>query len=324
MELECLLWIGHMWKEVMSIFPAKNVRALPSEIVFEILSRLPADEVLKCRRVSKEWRAIVPTPYFSRYHLARASPIVLIQYLIPEISNCGDSVLKLYFLDLGAKKKQMVKDYCSKPAFVMPKRLHRVLFSYNGLIVLETAYFRLESPNFSIYNPITQEEITLKKPFGAGYLCAIYFHSLTREYRLIYTYKTCIGNCWNYVITATGKWIKLETSSFAPPLKCAPVNINGFVYWMIASKLIDYKAAFPPLCSASVITFDTETEEIRVRAHPGKRCDRCQDEQLYMKLLNVENRLVYARIYLNLITMWMLEDSTEWLWAESSVGRDSQ
>ncbi|XP_050209449.1 F-box protein At5g65850-like [Mercurialis annua] len=319
MEIECFLWIGHLWKEVMSIFPGlngHNVKALPGEIIFEILSRLPADEVVKCRRVSKEWRALVPTPYFSQYHLTRASPIVLIHSILPQELSSYDGKLEFYFLDLGAKKNQMVKKYFNKPSFPVRKYFYRMFFSCNGLIVFETEYWRANYPNFSIYNPITQQDITLKKPFGTGFLCGIYFHTLTREYRLIYTYKTCNANCWHYVILAGGEWVKLQNDSFAPPLRNGPVNINGFVYWMIWKKLINYRAAFPLLCSASIITFDTKTEEIRVMAHPGKRCHSCCDEQRDMQLFNVENRLVYARVYSELIKIWVLEDSTKWLWAE--------
>ncbi|XP_050224680.1 uncharacterized protein LOC126674292 [Mercurialis annua] len=225
--------------------------------------------------------------------------------------------MQFSFLDRGAKENQMVTKYCSKPTLKMLEYLPHVLFSYNGLVVLESSP---KSSYFIIYNPITQEEIILKKLYSTGYICAIYFHSSTGEYRTMYAYRNCkaITHCWSYLIAGQSwnHWFHLRIATYAPPLKGGPVNINGFVYWMIDSKVIDYTAAIPPLCTASIIAFDTETEEIRVMAHPGTTCSSCRDAQPYMNLLNVENSLVYARVYLKLIRIWVLEDSTKWLWAK--------
>ncbi|KAJ1399558.1 F-box-like domain superfamily [Sesbania bispinosa] len=41
-----------------------SIEQLPRELVSEILSRLPAKELLKCKRVSKSWFDIITDPYF--------------------------------------------------------------------------------------------------------------------------------------------------------------------------------------------------------------------------------------------------------------------
>ncbi|XP_026383681.1 F-box/kelch-repeat protein At3g06240-like [Papaver somniferum] len=48
-----------------------NFDMLPGEIVFNILTRLPAELVLECKLVSKSWNKVVSYPSFSQTHLDR-------------------------------------------------------------------------------------------------------------------------------------------------------------------------------------------------------------------------------------------------------------
>uniref|UniRef100_A0A7C9EHW6 F-box domain-containing protein n=1 Tax=Opuntia streptacantha TaxID=393608 RepID=A0A7C9EHW6_OPUST len=45
---------------------------LPEEIIIDVLSRLPAKSVGRCRCVSKPWRALLSRPKFIRAHLDRS------------------------------------------------------------------------------------------------------------------------------------------------------------------------------------------------------------------------------------------------------------
>ncbi|XP_026420275.1 F-box protein At2g23160-like [Papaver somniferum] len=46
-----------------------NFNMLPSEIMLEILSRVPAEYVVDCKCVSKPWRNLLQHPSFSQLHL---------------------------------------------------------------------------------------------------------------------------------------------------------------------------------------------------------------------------------------------------------------
>ncbi|EEF52749.1 conserved hypothetical protein [Ricinus communis] len=183
MEFECFIWIVHIWKELLSIFPplkGGDVRPLPNDIIFEILSRLPADEVLKCCSVSKEWKALVLTPFFSQAQLTRACPIVFIQYRRPE-SHFFMHGLDVFFLDQGAKNNRMIEKVYNKPTLNMQKIMPKLAFSYNGFIIFKEYKSFSPSTIFFIYNPITQAEITLENPVWSGDLCVHPYSHLTQK-----------------------------------------------------------------------------------------------------------------------------------------------
>lgn len=50
----------------------RSYSALPDEIIVEIIARLPAKVVGRCRCVCKSWRAILARPEFIRYHFDRS------------------------------------------------------------------------------------------------------------------------------------------------------------------------------------------------------------------------------------------------------------
>ncbi|KAJ4846042.1 hypothetical protein Tsubulata_002559 [Turnera subulata] len=75
--------IPNLWKKLARVSASgKNrkvdlLESLPDEIIIDILSRLPADFILKCRRVCKRWRALTITPYFAELQLMRATPTLI-------------------------------------------------------------------------------------------------------------------------------------------------------------------------------------------------------------------------------------------------------
>ena len=114
--MECFTWIRNLWEEVVAVVVnniLKRAPRIPNEIlVFEILSRLPPDDIVKCRSVCKQWNALIPTPPFYRAHRASGSPtpIVFIQHYV---TNSPHQNMALYFFDHCAKEKnKMLKKVC--------------------------------------------------------------------------------------------------------------------------------------------------------------------------------------------------------------------
>ena len=78
MVLQCLMWIPHFWDMLICTMTTHNngfFRPLPREIIIDILSRLPADCVLKCRRVSKEWLALTSTLHTLNHRIGAPIPL---------------------------------------------------------------------------------------------------------------------------------------------------------------------------------------------------------------------------------------------------------
>ncbi|CAH9131525.1 unnamed protein product [Cuscuta epithymum] len=320
MVLECIEWIFHTWNDYIQ---RRKVGYIPKEIVFEILSRLPADEVLKCQRVSKEWKEIIiHSPLFSQTQLSRASPIILVQYVCPFL---GAGKMQLYFLDEGAKKKdKMMENVYTKPTLSVLKVLCILIFSYNGFLIFDEHIAWNHTSEFFIYNPITREEVAIRKPVKrGGRVCGMYLHPSTGEYRFIYCIfgENGVGR-HKYVIGCRGggnvKWREVCSLRYTPSFPAAPVILNDIIYWVVNKTKAIKTQSYPSVCAASVLTFDTETEELRVMPHPGRTCTNSNSCQLYdtenIQLLEMENKLVFCHQSWKCIRIWMLEDPIEWHW----------
>ncbi|KAJ4903020.1 putative F-box protein [Raphanus sativus] len=58
------------------------IKTIPNELIFEIISRLPAESIAICRRIWKEWESLLRTPDFTNYFLAVSSahPRILLTF----------------------------------------------------------------------------------------------------------------------------------------------------------------------------------------------------------------------------------------------------
>ncbi|KAJ4832903.1 hypothetical protein Tsubulata_048203, partial [Turnera subulata] len=71
--------------------------SLPDEIIIEILSRLPADFIVECRRVCKRWLVLTTTPAFAELQLMRATTVI--------VADCS-SHRNSFYIDFNGAKKQ--------------------------------------------------------------------------------------------------------------------------------------------------------------------------------------------------------------------------
>ncbi|KAF8414200.1 hypothetical protein HHK36_002200 [Tetracentron sinense] len=155
---------------------------LPSEIIVDILSRLPVKSLLRFRCVCKSWCAIVSDPHFVKMHLNRAT----------EIGNTNlilTSGAKLYSLD------------CDEPTqFDLPFMTEllsiAVLGSCNGLVCLSD-YANFGNISY-IWNPDTREYKKLPNPpskdgrliFGFSIL-GFGHNAITDEFKLVRVTNLC-------------------------------------------------------------------------------------------------------------------------------------
>ncbi|VFQ68243.1 unnamed protein product [Cuscuta campestris] len=64
-----------------------SIGQLPDDILIDILSRLPADTVLRCRTVCPDWRSLTLSRYFTWVQAKRAPSVVIVQVLVFEIDS---------------------------------------------------------------------------------------------------------------------------------------------------------------------------------------------------------------------------------------------
>ena len=133
-----------------------SIRALPNQIVFEILARLPVKSLIRFRSVSKEWQAIVAPSYFVDLNLIRSKTRSGGGRILISFSNFDGSKHYFYSSSLrGGKSVPLLSlPRCKKGNIYRPCKCH-VSESLNGLICFYNVM------DVYICNPSTKSTITL-------------------------------------------------------------------------------------------------------------------------------------------------------------------
>lgn len=225
----------------------KITKALPHELVMEILSRLPVQYLFKFRCVSKTWlQSITQDPHFAKLHFDRS----LHSKELNPTSNCSTLVEQ-------SNSLVMAMDYTGSDILIQfdlpfpPKRRY-VLFGFcNGML----CYSCKDYTHVYIWNPLTRDYITIASPpmpsdrfpiphyksttFGFGYDPA------RNEYKVICVY--CVANPgrrFNYYTQASVYTLGLNSSwrivavdlpyflEFGCGHKTVVHSVNGVFYWL--------------------------------------------------------------------------------------------
>nr|XP_009758329.1 PREDICTED: F-box only protein 8-like [Nicotiana sylvestris] len=135
--------------------PREHSKHIPDDILIDILSKLPAQDLLHCRQVCRHWNSLISTPFFNDMYLnlGAVSTVILQQKDLTRRSNGYQ--MKLLFLPEKHQNKTL-------------RKKKRKDYSYY------------------IINPLTQELVTFDLPFGQ--IQAFYFHPVAKEYYAIWIY----------------------------------------------------------------------------------------------------------------------------------------
>ncbi|PON95523.1 F-box domain containing protein [Trema orientale] len=167
-------------KAHLSVSP--GLGGLPSEVVFDILSRLPLTSLLQCKLVSQLYYSLVKYPWLTSMHLSRANdhnPFVVCFSDYP--------ISKLYFVDLSSPENMFLArtpNFCfesTPPEF-------DIVGSCNGLLCL---YYRFNHDPLFIFNPFTREYRALPNLFTPLHLRVLRvvfgfgFHPRIKKYKAI-------------------------------------------------------------------------------------------------------------------------------------------
>ncbi|KAK4715709.1 hypothetical protein R3W88_014047 [Solanum pinnatisectum] len=287
MALECFNWITQLLcgrcddEEVLSC-----IRRLPDCLIIEILSRLPADSLL--RSIPK---TLISSRYFSTLHLKRARPLLMI--------HCGN----YYFLDKEQKlfvfdEREMFMEVVIEDDFMIneaKKHQPRLRYSCEGVLVFSIVY---SPPIYIIFNPTTREEVMVEHKFKHGCLCAFYYCSLTRQFKLVF--ERIENSLCRYFIyslrTETRKKIHCPTPSLMTN-NSSPAIVNGAVHFLVNR--------------------DTKKPNLTYMPHPGGSCSSWKIHYS-MSLLVKDDCLSLCQlfIYKNRLDIWILEDYEARLWTK--------
>ncbi|XP_057495107.1 F-box protein At3g07870-like [Actinidia eriantha] len=314
MFLQCFKWIPHFCHQLVWLVAIREkgfVKPLPDDIIIDILSRLPAECVLECRKVCRMWLALTSTPHFIEMHLKRATPEIFVQCLY--YPNLVKDELDLFIFYEGAKKGKMIKKMRAGSIMYFLKGQRPVLIgSCNGLLLFVS---RSQKRTYGICNPVTRQRVHLIAPkSSSGFICGFFFHSPTKEFRLLYVVWESIGFVYFICTLGDKSWRRLATVFPYEPVRFArSVMVNGVLYWMVDFRC-GYNGVIIP-CSNSVMMFNVETEDFRSMPHPKMECGVHRHRHAKMQLGEMEGQLTFYRVDDKLMLgIWVLEKYENWFW----------
>ncbi|CAM0949248.1 unnamed protein product [Alopecurus aequalis] len=237
---------------------------LPESVITrEILLRLPAEDILRCRVVQKSWRHATSTQDFLLAHHHRQTSLPVID-LIKREGKMFDRHLFVYTdASHGATSRKLSQQtilwYPNPCAYKSNLVIHGAC---DGLLVVS---FCDREGYFDVCNPVTRQRAPLPllpdDEHGPGICIAgFYQHLASREYRMLYSIRK--SNVVDFHVLAVG--YNESRPIKEPPLqeglldrlacsKNAPVLNRGNLHWLLARY-------YPRDGSRNIIVFDTEVE----------------------------------------------------------------
>ncbi|XP_051220913.1 F-box protein At5g18160 [Lolium perenne] len=274
---------------------------LPEMIITqEIFMRLPSRDVLQCSAVSRSWRVATTNKEFLLKHYSRQPSLPLVFHKV------SPSIYEVEALDIreAPAKRWHVLD---------PDMYTAILASCDGLVLLS-----LQTPRFSVVNPVTHQRFMLPGLKGAGRcnVKAMYPHPRrSGEYQILFwrgerelrggyqiltvgssknQKPRCIG--WYPVASACTRTVYLLAGRHSYMWR-PPILLNGCLHWSYGLDRL--------------LIFDTLKESFRSMRPPIAARGSCR------YLLEMEGRLVMRCIddVEGIMQTWVLQDYERVTWS---------
>ncbi|CAI9771097.1 unnamed protein product [Fraxinus pennsylvanica] len=233
--------------------------SLPSEIITEILSRLPVKSLLKFMCVSKEWLSLISSPEFIKIHLKIASndPNFTrhrIMFTISEprfnLKNCS---LRSFLYEPSTDAVKIVYPGRNPRTFV------RVVGSCNGLICIAITEndFILWNPSVRKYKKLPNVDVVMKPR-----LCIQYgfgFDEANEDYKVVGIfgryenlgrYKTVV----KVYSLKNDSWRRIENFKGGTPIHDMGKFVNGKLHWLASPRTVHTSSRW------DIVSLDVERE----------------------------------------------------------------
>ncbi|XP_052149995.1 F-box protein At5g49610-like [Oryza glaberrima] len=255
-----------------------TAEALPDDLLDEILLRLPARSILRCRAVCKAWRSRTSHPYFLRAHAARSRIIaaaVVDTTVIPDGEVCTTISIRSLGDGDGYRSGAAVSSSSSFASVRFDSRPF-VLGSWDGVVCLvprpTAGFVRPRNPidRYVLVNPLTKACTSVPPPATRGIVICGYAHPTTSRYHLLHadsffsydgTARATIqilrvgekNNVWRKIARHPAPAGVVESRTYIRLGGAPPVSLHGCLHWLVAP------SSARPLLSV----FDMEREEFR-------------------------------------------------------------
>ncbi|GMY22622.1 F-box protein At5g07610-like isoform X4 [Fagus crenata] len=277
------------------------------DLATEILSRLSAKDLLRFKCVSKRWKSLISDPLFVSIHHRRSrriSGLLVHSYTEYGGNTCG---LKSFFhasINFERGMFDLMREGFPHSTSVM-------MALCDGLVCYRSRRTRdLEMPEIGVWNPVTQERITLRPTnCHVGYIFGLAFYPVGSSSKMIPSFKVVSiqhpvldKNSYSFVIysSETGKWkTSLEICYCKDELhQNKHIYFNGRFYWLTKNQ--------------HIITFEVEKELSGVITVPGPMVRK---EGLRKVCLGeTDGYLHYVCVDMSELRVWILTNPCQLNW----------
>ncbi|GMY37046.1 F-box protein At5g65850-like [Fagus crenata] len=277
-------FLGHQEKKkkktsVPAIDP--EPKALPKDVIIEILGRLPAKCLLRFKCVCKEWCSIIQDQVFIETHLNKA----------PFITHYTD------------------KDETSLGTYRIVVGNFETMGTVNGLSLEKSC----DSEECRIRNPTTRQILDLPHPHK-GTFCVVFCYKSLGQCKLVSLYKdeTCYG-CQVLTIEKDDQWRELEVPSSQgnKVLQVSLINIPKEVvhYTMV---IMDGTEIY-----VKIYTLDFENECFSTTNSTLTQGSFTRSSKV--SIIGWDGCLSYAEVTEEALNVWVLEDYKEKRWSKRKI-----
>ncbi|KAF9618696.1 hypothetical protein IFM89_002391 [Coptis chinensis] len=278
----------------------RKAHDLPTEIFYDILSRLPLTFLLgSAKSTCKLWRSIITDPMFSQLQMPQALTNPGNLY-----SSLGDSNLYFAYKPLGDKIVAM------KLPGELGGNKYKNLVSSGGLM----CYHDIEEKSIYICNPIIGDHVKINSQyferegsFGFGYA------PLSKKYKYLQVIfeKQPKPRITVAILTLGEESWRVLADHQNPIINQFPVYCNGALYWLGPNLFIDEDTEY------QVVSFDVETEKFRRRRILPKGTSRnFQSCDRHLAVLGETVAFVTANWQGCFQEIWTLIDEAEDIWVQ--------
>ncbi|KAF9624623.1 hypothetical protein IFM89_012045 [Coptis chinensis] len=251
-------------RETIGVSSNEVIPSLLPEIVSDILSRLPIEDIMRSKTVCKDWYALTKDPHFINLHLSRA--LCLPRRIIVEPRG-EVPITSLYLIETtdGMWRGRELPVSCAQGNYLY------TLAYCHGLICGASSFCKM-GPLF-IYNPITREYVELPEtdieaePDKLSVSLGFGFDSIGKKYKVVRFFKLYDDDLQTHmkgeIITlGEGSWRGLEVpETVICGTRRKPVFLDETLYW------ITEKNSF--LGGDGLLAFDLSTEKFRTVKFPS-------------------------------------------------------